>query len=88
MNLFTKDAGERILRAFVTGAVTAALALSVHNGGNFFEHLTGTGETGLSAILGGGIVAALTATKALIGMGVGANPDDGSLKGVVSGEES
>ena len=77
MNLFTKDSGERIMRAFVTGAIGAATALHL-DGGSFIDAVFRDWKVLASA----GALATLTTVKSLIAAGRGNDPDSASLKGI------
>ena len=77
-----KDVGERILRAFYTGAVAAAAAIPVAeltgvvDATNGYADLKHVG----AVILTGGLTAAWTAIKAVVGQGRGSDPSNGALR--------
>ena len=72
-----KDFGERILRAFYTGALGALGGLGLGSDLGVDETLV---VHGWKAILVGGVLSALTAAKAGIAQGRGSNPADGSAR--------
>ena len=75
------DFGERVLRAFYTGAIGAASALHV-----FSDFSISNLADAWKPILIAGVVAALTAAKAAIFQGRGTDPSDG--KRAVNGRSS
>ena len=84
-HMFNKDCLERVARAFVTGCVSAATALSHHaNDHNFWTALTDN----WTAIAAGGALAAITLIKAQWGLGRGEDPDSGSWKGLATADSN
>lgn len=88
---YSRDFWERVLRTFYTAFIAVALPLALAHLAGIAEDVASGNWSALRsvgvAVGTAGLSAAVTATKALIARGVGANPEDGSLKGATNGGE-